>query len=276
MKKWVSDLLTDISPPEKPKFKSPLVLIHGLWSGSWSWAPWATHLSNLGWECWAVNFRGRVEERPLEVLPRLNFQDCLEDLKRVIHMTPVPPVLMAHSLGGLIAQKAAEEEKVSALVLLSSLPSKEIKVVKSRTLRLLQMKYMPLMFLRRHFQLEEKDFCRSWLASIPKSGQEDILKRMVPESNTLISEFFNRRVEVDFGRVRCPVLVVGGSEDKVVPVTSLSEMAQRFHGDFKEYPNHGHWIMEEGEGEKIVRDIHRWVVQRLGEEILLAELSKPE
>ena len=132
------------------------------------------------------------------------------------------------------------------------------------------------MFLRRPFQLERKDFCRSWLASIPKSGQEDILKRMVPESNTLISEFFNRRVEVDFGRVRCPVLVVGGSEDKVVPVTSLSEMAQRFHGDFKEYPNHGHWIMEEGEGEKIVRDIHRWVVQRLGEEILLAELSKPE
>jgi len=42
-------------------------------------------------------------------------------------------------------------------------------------------------------------------------------------------------------RIHCPVLVVGGEEDKVVPITLLREMALWLGGDFKEYPNHGHW-----------------------------------
>ncbi|MCH8055912.1 MAG: alpha/beta hydrolase [Deltaproteobacteria bacterium] len=278
MEKWIGNLLVDASPPEKPKFKSPLVLIHGLWSGSWCWHRWATHFSNLGWECWAVNFRGRVEEKALEVLERLSFQDCMEDLKRVIRAASFPPVLVAHSLGGLIAQKAAEGEKLSALILLSSLPPREIKVVTPHALRLLRLKYLPLLFLRRPFCLQEKDFRRSWLASLPESDHPDILKRMVSESSHLIGEFFNRCVEVDPGRIRCPVLAVGGGEDGVVPMASLREMAQRLGADLKEYPNHGHWMMEEQGGERIVRDIHRWVVQRLGEEILLPELpgDKPE
>lgn len=273
MEKWIGGLLADIAPPEKPKFKSPLVLLHGLWSGSWCWQPWATHFSNLGWECWAPNFRGRFEEKALEILKRLTFQDCVEDLKRIIRAASFPPVILAHGLGGLIAQKAAEEEKVSALILLSTLPPGEIKILTSRTHQLLRLKYLPLIFLRRPFRLEEKDFRRSWLASLPESYHSDILRRMVPESNHLINEFFARRVEVDPRRIPCPVLVVGGAEDRVVPAASLRETAQRLGADFKEYPTHGHWIMGEGGGEGIVRDIHRWVVQTLGEEILLAESS---
>jgi len=274
MEKWIGGLLADVSPPEKSKFKSPLVLVHGLWSGSWCWRRWATHFSNLGWECWAVNFRGRVEERPLEVLERLSFQQCVEDLKRVIRAASSPPLLLAHSLGGLMAQKAAEEEKLSALILLSSLPAREIKIVKPRALRLLRLKYLPLVWLRRPFRLDEGDFRRGWVASAPEGEQLDILRRMVPESSHLVAEFFNCRVALDPQAIRCPVLVIAGSDDRVIPAVALRAMAERLHADLKEYPGHGHWIMEEEEGERIVREIHRWVVQRLGEEILLAEFSQ--
>jgi pimeloyl-ACP methyl ester carboxylesterase len=273
MEKWIGGLLADASPPEKPKFKSPLILIHGLWSGSWCWHQWATHFSNLGWECWAINFRGRFEGRPLEALKALTFQDCVEDLRRVIRAASFAPVVVAHSMGGLIAQKAFEEEKVSALVLLSSLPPGEVKNAMPQALRLLRLKYLPLIFLHRPFRLEERDLRQSWLASLPESQHPDILKRMVADSSHLISEFFNRRAEVDSGRIRCPVLVIGGCKDRVVDTAALREMAQKLGADLKEYPNRGHWMMGEQGGEEIVRDIHRWVIQKLGEEILLAEFS---
>jgi pimeloyl-ACP methyl ester carboxylesterase len=274
MEKWIGPLLTDVSPPEKAKFKSPLVLIHGLWSGSWCWRQWTTHFSNLGWECWAINFRGRFEERSLEVLERLSFQECLEDLKRVIRAASSPPVLLAHSLGGLIAQKAAEQEEVSALILLSGLPPGEIKTAKPRALRLLGLKYWPLVHLRRPFRLEEKDFRRSWIASTPEGQQPDILGRMVPESAHLIAEFLHCRVAVDPQAIRCPILVIVGGDDRVISVAAVREMAKRLRADLREYPGHGHWMMEEDEGERVVREIHRWMVQRLGEEILLAEFSE--
>ena len=276
MEMWIGDLLADASPPEKPKFKSPLVLIHGLWTGSWCWRPWATHFSNLGWECWAINFRGRFETERHAALKRLQFQDCVEDLKRVIRSASFPPVIVAHSLGGLVAQKAAEGERITALILLSSLPSREIQMAAPRSLRLLRLKYSPLIFLRRPFCLEEGDFCRLWLASVPEGERPGILRRMVPDSSVLVREFFDRREAFHPERIHCPVLVVGGKEDKVVPIALLREMALSLGGDFKEYPNHGHWMLGEGGGEVIVRGIHRWVVQRLGEDILLAELPEQE
>lgn len=273
MEKWIDDLLVDITPPEKPKFKSPIVLIHGLWTGGWCWQAWATHFSNLGWECWSVNFRGRFEERAYDVLRQLSFQDCLEDLKRVIRSASAPPVLMGHSLGGLIALKAAEEETVRGLVLVSGLPPSRINVSLPRPVELLRLKYLPLMFLQQPFSLREKDFRRTWLASVPEGRQPEVLRLMVPESSRLVGEFFKRRVQVDPKRIRSPVLVIAGNQDGVVPVTSSHEMAQQLGADILEYPGHGHWMMEEEDGERIVRDIHRWMVQKLGEEILLEDFS---
>jgi hypothetical protein len=49
-------------------------------------------------------------------------------------------------------------------------------------------------------------------------------------------------------------------------------MAAWLGADFKEYPGQGHWLIER-DGESIVRDIHRWIIQKLGEKILLAEFS---
>jgi pimeloyl-ACP methyl ester carboxylesterase len=218
--------------------------------------------------------KGRVEEGRLKVLEQLTFQDCVQDLKRVIRAASFPPVLLAHSLGGLIAQKVAEEKEVSALILLSSLAPAGIKIVTSRALRLLHLKYWPLVFLRRSFRLQERDYLQSWLASLPEGHHPEILKCMVPESGHLISEFFNRRLEVDPRRIHCPILVIAGSEDRVVSVSSAREMAHRLGADLTEYPGHGHWMMGEGGGEGFVRDIHRWIVQKLGEEILLADLSE--
>jgi pimeloyl-ACP methyl ester carboxylesterase len=173
-----------------------------------------------------------------------------------------------------MAQKTAEEERLSALILVSSIPPAEINVVTPRVLRLLRLKYLPLILLRRPFLLEEKDFLRQWLASIPESRQPDLVKQMVPEASHLISEFFSCRIGVNRNRIRCPVLVVCGREDRVVPVASMREVALWLEADFREYSNHGHWMMEEEEGEWIVRDLHRWVIQRLGEEIFLVDFSE--
>jgi len=274
MKKQINGLLIEVFPPESPKFKSPLVFLHGLWSGSWCWRQWSTHFSNLGWECWVVNFRGRTGESRPETLAQLTLQDCLEDLRQVIHALASPPILLAHSLGGLVAQKAAEEEETAALILLSSLPPAGIQNRSSRPLRLLRLKYFPLMLLRRPMRIQDKDFSRYWLASLPEDQRASVLRSLVPESGHLVAELFHPTVSPEPGRIRCPVLVVAGGEDAVVPAAATRELAQRLGAELKEYPHHGHWMMGGEAGEETVRDIHRWIIQRLGETVLLAQLPE--
>ncbi|MBI4526285.1 MAG: alpha/beta fold hydrolase [Deltaproteobacteria bacterium] len=271
MEKWFGDIVADVFSPEKSKFKSPLILLHGLWTGNWCWDLWGTHFSNLGWECWAMNLRGRFGERAREALKELSFDHCVEDLRRIIRVPEIPPVLLAHDIGGLIAQKAVEEEKVSALILLSPFVPRDIPVIPPRPLRLFRLKYWPLFFFRRPFRPEPRDFNQTWLASLPEVERPRIFQRVVPESSQLISELFQRRVGIDRAGILSPILIVAGTEDRVIPPGALRQLALRLGAEFKEFSNHGHWMMEEPDGEKIVAEVHRWVMQTLGEEILEAE-----
>ncbi len=274
MKREIGSLEADVFLPENPKFKSPLIFVHGLWSGGWSWHEWVTQWSNLGWECWVVNFRGRTEEKAQEILARLTFEDCVNDLQGVVRAAAYPPVILAHNFGGLVAMKVAEATELSALVLMAALPPAQMEAAPTRPFRLLRLKYSPLVFLGRSFRPQEKDFSNNWLSSVPENWRPGILRGVVPESRHLIKEFFYRRVEIDPARIRCPVLVTGGGQDRLLSSSALHELAAGLDAQVLEYPRHGHWMMGETEGQKIVREIHRWVIQKLGERILLAQFPQ--
>jgi pimeloyl-ACP methyl ester carboxylesterase len=168
--------------------------------------------------------------------------------------------------------KVAEATELSALVLVAAVSPAQIQAAPPRPFRLLRLKYSPLVFLGRPFRPQDKDFAKNWLSSVPEKRRPAILKGMVPESSGLVKEYFYRRVKIETARIRCPVLVIGGNQDQLVSSTALHELASALGAQLLEYPNHGHWMMGEADGQKIVRDIHRWVIQKLGEKILLPEL----
>jgi len=272
MKTVIAGLSADHYPPEQKKFKSPMLLVHGVWSGPWCWQSWATHFCNLGWNCTAVDLRRRAPENPLGNRPELSFNDCVRDLREVIRSFSDPPVLVAMNLGALMALKALEESKLAALILVSPSPPGNLPAARSRPQRLLWLKYRLLLFLGRPFRIHEKDFRVHFLTPLPENLQIGLTRQTVPESSALVREFLAPRVGLEPGRLSDPILVLGGTQDKLTPAATSSRMAQWLGGEFREYPAQGHWLIEHN-GESIVRDIHRWIIQRLGEKILLAEFS---
>ncbi|HWP56399.1 MAG TPA: alpha/beta fold hydrolase [Candidatus Acidoferrales bacterium] len=260
----LGELRADFVPPESRKFKAPVVMVHELWSSSAQWSEWANHLANLGWECWAVNLPGRANDSRARARP--TFSACVDELGKALRNISFPPVLLAHGLGALVASKAAERAQVTALVFVSPHSAQA-----ADALRLLRLKYFALRWFRRPILLQEKDFRELFLASVRESRRAEILKRFVPESADLAREFLRPELAPGLARPTCPALVIGGTEDKIAPVSVLRASAHAMGADFLVFENHGHWIMEEGDGERIVGDIHRWLVHKLGEGILTAE-----
>jgi pimeloyl-ACP methyl ester carboxylesterase len=272
MKKFVAGLSVDHYPPEQKKFNSALILVHGVWSGPWCWQSWATHFCNLGWDCTALDLRHRGTENPPRNFSSLSFSDCARDLGEVIRSFSTPPVLVAMNLGALMALKALEESKLTALILVSPSPPGNLTGAQSRSQRLLWLKYRLLLFLRRPFRIDEKDFRVHFLTPLPENLQTGLTRQTVPESSALVGEFLAPHIDFEPDSLSCPLLVLGGSHDKLTPAATSGRMAQWLGGEFREYPEQGHWLIEY-DGENIVRDIHRWIIQRLGEKILLAEFS---
>jgi non-heme chloroperoxidase len=271
MKQLIAGLSAERYPPEQAKFRSPLLLVHGVWSGAWCWQSWATHFCNLGWECIALDLRRRSPQNPMRSLHNLSFSNCIQDLAAVIGSFSTPPVLLAMDLGAPMALKVCEQSRTAALVLVSPSSLGNL-AARSRPQRLLWLKYGLLIFLQRPFRIDEKDFRAYFLAPLPENLQSQLSRQIVPESSALAREFLAPRVKLEFERLSCPILVLGGSDDHITPPATTRRMAERLGGEFREYPGQGHWLIEL-DGEHIVRDIHRWIIQKLGAEILLADFS---
>jgi pimeloyl-ACP methyl ester carboxylesterase len=267
----LSGLAAVFFPPETGKFKRPLLLVHGPWTSSWCWREWPTHFANLGWECWAVDLRGRQSSDSAKELAALTFDQCVKDVGAAIRALS-SPVVLAHSFGGLIALGAAHQEPVSAVIFLSG--PLTLRAADSKVLRSFRLKYSPLIFLRRPFLLQEKDFVSFWLSSVPQTRRRSILSAMVPESAVLIRDLLLGSLERKDPPLLSPTLVAGGLNDALIPITALRQRATELGAEFLEYSDHGHWFFGEGNGEPIVRDIHRWVVRKLGQKILLAEFPQ--
>jgi pimeloyl-ACP methyl ester carboxylesterase len=271
MEQSIRGLLAERYPPEKPKFKPPLLLVHGLWSGPRCWQSWATHFCNLGWDCMALDLRRRSPRSPGN-LAKLDFNDCVQDLEAVIRSFPTPPVLIAINLGALMALTVSQTSKLSALILVSPSPPASLALERSRAQRSLWLKYMFLIFLHRPIQIDEKDFRAYFLTPLPEHLQTAVANQIAPEASLLVREFLKPREESASDPLNCPLLVLAGSDDRLIPASTGSRIAQRLGGEFREYRGQGHWLIEQ-DGESIVRDIHRWMIQKQGERILLADFS---
>jgi pimeloyl-ACP methyl ester carboxylesterase len=64
---------------------------------------------------------------------------------------------------------------------------------------------------------------------------------------------------VDGQKVRCSVLVIGGSDDRIISLASLRATAKYYGAPLKLYEGRGHWLLEEPGWDKIAGDIGAWL-----------------
>src|SRR5262245_727664 len=100
----------------------PLVLMmHGAFSTHEPFRPWIKIFSERGFRAGSGSRRGRFGVGPAQA-NGVEIADYLEDTRQVIEALDEKPILVGHSLGGLIAQKMAEEDRCAAAVLVAPAP----------------------------------------------------------------------------------------------------------------------------------------------------------
>lgn len=112
--------------PDKKFFTSPLIFVHGSFGGYWMWEMMAPYLASRGFECFLLSLRGHNPSGKVD-LGSVRMQDYVEDVSLVIKELQLEsPVLIGHSMGGLIVLMNAAENSVKALVSIDPSPSVEI------------------------------------------------------------------------------------------------------------------------------------------------------
>jgi pimeloyl-ACP methyl ester carboxylesterase len=130
--------------PKGISHQTPILFVHGAWHGAWCWEEnFLPYFAGKGYPAYALSFRGHGKSEGPPHFSRLRLPDYMADLAQVVGQLPEKPVLVGHSMGGLVVQKYLEEQAAPAAVLLASVP---VKGVFRTTLRIARRH--PLAFLK--------------------------------------------------------------------------------------------------------------------------------
>ena len=107
--------------PIKDQYPTPLLFIHGTLHTAACWdAHFLDYFAEHGYAAHALNLRGHGNSEGRDKLRWTRIADFVDDVANAVQQLPHPPILIGHSMGGIIIQKYLEEHDAPAAVLLSS------------------------------------------------------------------------------------------------------------------------------------------------------------
>lgn len=109
--------------PERRSRKPPLLLVHGVLTGSWLWTEFAAYLAERGWEAHAMNLRGHFTSAPAD-LESTSMADYADDVAVAMRQLARPTVIIGWGIGALagLIQASRQPDRVLGLVLLAPSP----------------------------------------------------------------------------------------------------------------------------------------------------------
>lgn len=245
-----------------------LLMIHGVGCGGEDWSVMRPMFEAAGWACEAPTLFPdlRTVEPPPEGISRLSIQDYIDDMagrcKRIEEATGEKPAVIGHSMGGLIAQKLTEAGLVSKAVFLTPAQPKDCQKIG-----------LPVIFTFANIILSgnrnkphkvwKSGFSWGVLNCVPKDRHDEIYAHARWDSGRVYGDLQDG-VEVDEQSFTVPTLTIAASKDRATLASAVRKAAEKFKnapvpGDFKEYPNNSHWIVDEPGTDQVVADIVAWL-----------------
>lgn len=237
--------------------RPPILLVHGMFGGAWYFERYQRFFAKRGYVSHALNLRGHHDSRPVDDLGRVSLADYVEDARTVARDLG-RPIVIGHSMGGLIAQKLAEADAVAAAVLVAAAPPRWITPATPLLLRK-QLKHAWRILRQQSVSGAPEDHLELSLNRMPPDEAVVALSRLVPESGRAALQLSLSTVEVRERKVRCPMLGVVGLDDRFIVPRVMRSIARKYDMRLVELPGYAHFIITEPGWERPAGIIADWL-----------------
>jgi pimeloyl-ACP methyl ester carboxylesterase len=238
-----SGLSAHVCEPEGPgRRRLPVLLLHGMMGGAWQFEWFQPALAAAGYCSMAIDYRGHHDSPPVRRLIRVGVSTYLDDALDACAALGGRVLVVGQALGGLLALLLAEREAVVAAVLTCSLPPRGIRWRSARNPRL-AFKRWPAAVRGNPLMPDRDELDNLVLNRMPREPRGELFDRQVPESTRVAAQVAYGLVSVRPDAVRCPVLSIGASDDRLVLPSVARRLAERYGADHLELEHAGHYAI---------------------------------
>jgi pimeloyl-ACP methyl ester carboxylesterase len=251
-----------------------VVFIHGMFMNPKSWGEWVKYFAAKGFRCHTVAWPGHdadpaeLRKSPPAVLRSLRLEEVVQVHRDFLKTLSAKPLLIGHSVGGLITQKLINEGLAAGAAALDSAPPQGI-FVPSWTFLKTNFPVVnpfagddPFQFTVEQFQFA---FCNSMTLDETRAVYEQFV---CPESRNVARSVAGSDAKLDWKKPHAPLLLLGGELDNIVP-WKLNEKNHKAYRDeasvteFKLLPGRTHFLCGQKGWEETATLVHDWLVAKV-------------
>lgn len=261
--------------------RPPVVLVHGLWMTPRSWEGWVERYRNAGHQVLAPSwpgFKGEVEElrRDRSSLRNISMKQTADHYEGIIRALDQPPVIMGHSLGGIVTQLLVDRGLGCAAVAIAPGQPAGVPVLPWSTVRSgFSVLGNPFTFFGAP-DLSPGQFHYAFCNHLDAAGSRKVYDRYcIPAAARMLWEaalsianpWGFTRVNAANSR-RAPMLFVAGSIDHVVPPVTVKAIVRKYARassavtEYREYPGRTHFLAGQEGWEEIADDALAWAMRQ--------------
>lgn len=259
-------MVLEILKAGKPSERPPLLFVHGSFCGAWIWAEhFLPFFAAAGWECAAVSLSGHGGSAGRDRLDGFGLADYVADVGEAVAGLSRPPVLIGHSLGGLVAQRFACRNPLAGLVLLASVGPGGLGSAFTH----MALRHPSLLWQLGRMQSlgpdgVDFDVVQRGLfsADFPSALGAIYAPQFQRESQRAASELMLPQWFNLMPRPNIPTLVLGGSKDAFIPYGDLALAATYWNAEMTVLDDVPHVMMLDTTWERAAQAMLEWLGSR--------------
>ncbi len=235
---------------------APVVLVHGMWSTPDVFKELRSCFEDQGYEVYTPRLPyhfplPQMNKAARAGLKKSGVDDYVDAISTLIHSLDRKPIVIGHSLGGLLSQLIAAKHECEKLILLSSAAPAGIHSWSWSVVRTLGHNLLKFPLWKSITNLNIRNIQYGVANSQSRDVQEALHAELTLESGRVswqIAMWFlykTPKTLVNAANVKCPVLVIGGTDDKITPISIQRRIAQKYGHQVTwcEIENACHWTI---------------------------------
>ena len=246
-----------------------IIFIHGMFQNPKSWEKWEAYFASKGYNCiapaWPLH-QGEPESlraNPPKGLGDLHLDDIITEIETLV-LKHDNPIVIGHSVGGLIVQLLINRGVASAGVAIDSVAPNAMLDFDWGFFKNSALIANPFKG-NEPFFMDEKSFHGSFANTLTEAESSKAFQEFAThDSRNVLRDCMGEAGQLDVEIPHAPLLLIAGEKDEIIPNT-LSKKNFEAYTDagsvtaFQEFSGRSHYICGEPGWEEVAEYIYQWL-----------------